>query len=370
MAKSNARGQCCNSWWYLPGGLFGRRFVWMVDLERRNLITDVPGLVVGNAHDAAICSGVSVVIPDGPAVASIDVRGGGPGTRESDALGPDGVVEHVHGIVLSGGSAFGLSASSGVQSWLRDKGIGFSVGAHRVPIVPQAILFDLNNGGNKDWSGSGPYEALAIEACRNASSGEFATGSVGAGYGAMTANLRGGLGSCSSTSDDGIVVGALVAVNALGRVTMGATRHFHAYPFERDAEFGGHGAPAAWDWRMGQQPLKGERAGESTTIALVATNAKLNKAEARRVAIMAQTGMARAIHPVHSPLDGDCVFVLSTGLIGFEASPGALAKLGSTAADTLSRAIARGVYEAASVPEFWTGPGNYRSVFRENEASA
>ncbi len=335
----------------------------MIDLKPRNLITDVPGLVVGNAHDAAICSGVSVVLPDAPAVASIDVRGGGPGTRESDALGGDGVVEHVHGIVLSGGSAFGLSAASGVQSWLRDKGIGFSVGAHRVPIVPQAILFDLNNGGNKSWPGSGPYEALAVEACRSASRGDFALGSAGAGYGAMTANLRGGLGSCSSVGDDGIVVGALVAVNALGRVTMGSTRHFLAYSFERDAEFGGHGGPAGWDWRMSQQPLKGEAIGESTTIAVVATNAKLTKADARRVAIMAQTGMARAIHPVHSPLDGDCVFVLSTGLLEFEASPGALAKLGSIAADTLSRAIARGVYEAANVPEFWTGPANYTSVF-------
>lgn len=333
------------------------------ELNWRNLITDVPGLVVGHAHDAAICSGVSVVLPDEPGVACVDVRGGGPGTRETDALGPDGVVDAVHGIVLSGGSAFGLSAASGVQSWLRDKGVGFSVGAHRVPIVPQAILFDLNNGGNKGWAGSGPYEALGIQACESAGRGAFALGSVGAGYGATTANLRGGLGSSSSNCGEGIVVGALVAVNALGQVTMGSSRHFYAYPYEREGEFGGHGAPSGWDWRMTQQPLKGERSGENTTIAVIATNARLTKAQARRVAIMAQTGMARAIYPVHSPLDGDCVFVLSTGLAEFDGSPGALTRLGAIAADTLSRAIARGVYEAADVPAFWSGPGNYKRVF-------
>ncbi len=333
------------------------------ELNCRNLITDVPGLVVGHAHNAAICSGVSVVLPDAPSVAAIDVRGGGPGTRESDALGPDGVVEAVHGIVLSGGSAFGLSAASGVQGWLRDKGVGFAVGAHRVPIVPQAILFDLGNGGDKSWAGSGPYEALGVQACENASRDAFPLGSVGAGHGAMTANLRGGLGSCSSQFGGGIVIGALVAVNAVGQVTMGSSRHFYAYPFEREAEFGGHGAPADWDWRMTQQPLKGEVAGENTTIAVIATNARLTKGQARRVAIMAQSGMARAIHPVHSPLDGDCVFVLSTGLSELDGSPAALARLGAVAADTLSRAIARGVYEAAAVPTFWNGPANYKCRF-------
>ena len=326
-----------------------------------NLITDVAGLSVGNADDVRLASGVSVLIPDRPAVAAVDVRGGGPGTRETDALSLAGSVEEVHAVVLAGGSAFGLSAATGVQSVLRERGIGFDVGGQRVPIVPQAILFDLLNGGDKDWGPSPPYERLARAACE-AARRDFALGSAGAGYGATTATFRGGLGSASFVLEGGLVVGALVAANPVGSVTVGDTQHFWAAPFEQEGEFGGLGLPSPIPADAARPRLKGGPQ-QNTTIAIVATNARLTKPEAHRLAVMAQTGLARAILPVHTPLDGDTVFALATGEVALTGGARGLARLGSAAADTLARAIARAIYEAAAAPPFWTGPPAWRTRF-------
>lgn len=326
------------------------------------LVTDVPGIAVGCAHDPKIMSGVTVVIPARPAIAALDVRGGGPGTRESDALAPMGTVDEVHAVVLAGGSAFGLSAATGVQCWLAGRGIGLPVGAALVPIVPQAILFDLANGGDKAWGATPPYEALGRAACE-AAGADFALGSSGAGYGATTATARGGLGSASETLDGGLVVGALAAVNAVGSATIGTSRYFWAAPFEAAAEFGGHGWPSVFDADLLAPRLKSVRAQESTTLAVVATNAKLSRRQAHRLAVMAQTGLARAIYPVHTPLDGDAVFVLATGDIALADPIQSLAILGVAAANTLARAVARGVFEADPAPPGWTGPPAYRTLF-------
>lgn len=321
---------------------------------RRNQITDVPGLRVGNAHDAAVMTGVTVVLPDKPAVGAVDVRGGGPGTRDTEALGLGGTVSEVHGIVLSGGSAFGLAAATGVQSWLAERGVGFAIGSARVPIVPQAIVFDLLNGGEKAWGPTSPYERLGRQACEAATS-DFAEGSAGGGYGATSATLRGGLGSASTLMASGVVVGALAVVNPVGAVTLGDTRHFWAAPFEQNGEFGNHG----WPEPIGAEHLLPSIKGgpmRSTTIAVVATNARLTKPEAYRLAVMAQTGLARAIYPVHTPLDGDIVFALATGDIPLADAGLGLALLGAEAANVMARAIARGVFLASPTPPGWTGP--------------
>ncbi len=331
-----------------------------------NVITDVLGLKVGNAHDATLCSGVTVVLADQPFIAAVDVRGGGPGSRETDALGLTGTVDEAHAIVLSGGSAFGLAASSGVQNWLAERGRGFAVGTARVPIVPQAVLFDLLNGGNKNWGRCSPYEALGWSACEAAST-SCDVGSVGAGYGATTANLRGGLGTASHARSDGIVIGALAAVNPVGSVTIGSSPHFWASPFEQGAEFGRRGQPHPWpDDGLNltlKQSVSASPGPQNTTLAIVATNARLTKRQMHRLAVMAQTGLARAIYPVHTPLDGDLVFAISTRSVPFDDRPLELATLGAQAANTLARAIARGVYAASPVPNGWTGPPAYRCVF-------
>ena len=325
-----------------------------------NAITDIPGLKVGHAHDATVCSGVTVLLIEQAAVAAVDVRGGGTGTRETEALSLAGSVNEVHALVLSGGSAFGLAAASGVQACLAARGIGYQVGAARVPIVPAAVLFDLLNGGDTKGGDDPPYERLGRAACE-AATASCAAGSVGAGYGATTANMRGGLGTASAALPGGVIAGALVAVNPVGSVTIGSTPHFWAAPFERGNEFGGRGLPYSWPADAIDMRLKGSP--QNTTIAIVATNARLTKREAHRMAVMAQTGLARAIYPVHTPLDGDLVFAVATGDIAVELTPHTLAELGAAAANTLSRAIARGVYEAAPAPAGWTGPPAYRSLF-------
>lgn len=327
------------------------------DMMQRNLITDIPGLKVGNAHDSRVFSGVTVLIPDRPAVAAVDIRGGGPGTRECDALGLAGTVDEVHAIVLSGGSAFGLAAATGAQSWLAARGRGFPVRGANVPIVPQAILFDLLNGGDKAWGPSPPYEPLALQAC-DAAAASFDIGSVGAGYGATTCNLRGGLGSASAEGPSGALVGALAAVNPVGSVTIGDGPHFWAAAFEKGSEFGGRGWPRSMPPAALETRLKGAP-GESTTLAVVATNARLTKREAHRLAVMAHTGLPRAIHPVHTPLDGDIVFALSTGEVALRDPLYDLARLGAVAAATLARAIARAVHAAAPAPPGWQGPPAY-----------
>lgn len=314
----------------------------------RNLITDVPGLVVGNSGDAALASGVTAIVFDEPAVASVDVRGGAPGTRDTELLAPEQTVEQVHAIVLSGGSAFGLDAPGGAQAWLREQGRGFAIGGVRVPIVPGAILFDLANGGDKNWGRFAPYRELGYAAAANAAA-DFALGSTGAGLGANTVNLKGGLGSASAQMRDGTIVGAVVAVNAVGSVTIGDGPWFWAAPFEQDGEFGGRGLPARFPPDALRLRLKGGPA-ENTTIALIATDAALTKPQAKRLATMAHDGLARAVYPAHTPLDGDIVFAAATGKRPLGDPVQGLAELGATAANVLARAIARGVYQATALP--------------------
>jgi L-aminopeptidase/D-esterase-like protein len=313
-----------------------------------NLITDVPGLKVGNADDATLASGVTAILFDEAAVASADVRGGAPGTRETDLLQPEETVERIDAIVLSGGSAFGLDAPGGVQAWMREQGRGFAIRNIRVPIVPGAILFDLLNGGHKNWGRFPPYRDLGYAAAANAGT-EFKLGTAGAGYGATTVNLKGGLGSASATTRGGATVGAIVAVNAVGSVTVGASPHFWATPFEQNSEFGGLGLPPILPADALSVRLKGGSR-ENTTIALVATDATLTKAQAKRLAIVAHDGLARAIYPVHTPLDGDIVFAASTGKRPLADPIYAFAELGALAANVLARAVARAVYEATALP--------------------
>ena len=314
----------------------------------RNLITDVAGLTVGHAEDKALGSGSTAIVFDEPAVASVDLRGGGPGSRETELLAAHSTVERVDAIVLSGGSAFGLDACSGVQGWLREHGRGFAIGPARVPIVPGAIVFDLLAGGDKQWGRFSPYRELGYQAAV-AAGADFRLGSAGGGLGATTATLKGGIGSASAMTADGVTVGALVVVNAVGNVTIGDGPHFWAAPFEQNGEFGGRG----WPEVFGADALAIRTKGgprEATTIALVATDAILTKAQCHRLAVMAQTGYARAIYPVHTPLDGDIVFAAATGKTPLPDPLFALTALGALAANVLARAISRGVYEATALP--------------------
>ncbi len=306
----------------------------------RNLITDVPGLLVGQAQDDRVKTGVTVLVGEEPMVAGVSVMGGAPGTRETDLLAPDRLVQRVDAIVLSGGSAFGLAAASGVTDALAERGRGFAVGPVRVPIVPAAILFDLLNGGAKDWR-ENPYPALG-RAALEALDRTFTLGTAGAGTGATIAGLKGGIGSASAVvPDSGAIVGALVAVNAVGAATVADGPHFWAAPFEIGDEFGALGAMPTVKplWPM---PVK--RLGEATTLAIVATDVALSKAEATRLAVSAQDGIARALVPAHTAHDGDLVFAVSTALR--PPQPEATLALGHVAALCVARAIARAVYHA------------------------
>ena len=319
----------------------------------RNLITDVPGLRVGQAQDTGVRTGVTVILPDDRAVCACDVRGGGPGTRETDALAPETLVDAIDAVVLSGGSVYGLAAADGVTAWLgaRGRGYGLVAGVPPSPVVPGAILFDLANGGDKAWGEAAPYRDLGRAAIAAAGL-EFALGTAGAGYGAMAGTLKGGTGSASVVSFDGFTVGAVVAVNSWGSVVAPGGRTFWAAPYELGCEFGGLGAAglrAAPDaWGLPKRPNETR----NTTIACVATDAILTPAQAKRFAVMAQDGLARAIRPVHAPFDGDVVFALSTGRrpLGEQADY-MVARLGALAADTLARAVARGVFEATPWPD-------------------
>lgn len=314
----------------------------------RNLITDVPGIRVGHAQDMRLGSGATAVVFEEPAVGSIDLRGGGPGTRETALLDPAQTIQGIDAITLSGGSAFGLDAASGVQAWLKEQGRGFAVRTARVPIVPAAILFDLLSGGDKDWGRYPPYRDLGYAAAA-AAAADFALGSVGAGTGATTVNCKGGIGSASAQTADGAIVGALAAVNAAGSVLIDQGPWFWAAPFEQDGEFGGRGQPQPFPPQAFAGRTKGmERA--STTLVVVATDATLTKAQAKRLAVMAQSGLSRAVYPVHTPLDGDVVFAISTARRPLGDSLLALTELGALAANVVARAIARGVFEAAALP--------------------
>ncbi|CAN5922352.1 P1 family peptidase [soil metagenome] len=328
----------------------------------RNLITDVDGILVGNAEDQRLRSGVTVLLCESPSVASGDVRGGAPGTRETDLLDPASRNDRIDAICLSGGSAFGLSAADGVMRWLREHQRGIAIADIVVPIVPTAILFDLLNGGDKRWDWP-PYRELAYAATGKATR-DFALGNAGAGLGAKAGNLKGGLGSASAVdSSSGLQVGALVAVNARGYTTMGNMAQFWAWAMEQEGEFGGLpppprglGLPVSHSHADLTHDVVNDLAEAArrdprgnTTIAVVATNARLDKASAKRLAIMAQDGLARSIRPVHTPLDGDAVFAVATGKHEIGDDPLALAELGTLAADCLARAVARGVYHAATL---------------------
>ncbi len=322
----------------------------MIRQGPRNLITDVAGILVGNAEDHRVRTGVTVVLPEQRCTAAADVRGGAPGTRDIHALDPTAIRGAADAIVLSGGSMYGADAASGVVAELGAQGRGVLFGGVTIPVVPSAILFDLINGGDKNWGTQPPYNALG-RAALAAAGPDFALGNAGAGLGARASHLKGGLGSASSIAEDGIEVGAIVAVNSFGQVTMPGTDRFWAGPLEIGDEFGGLGPPPA-DWRgdpeMPTPPGFAMNPMANTTIAVIAVNAALETAQAQRLAIMAQDGLARAIRPIHTPFDGDTVFVLATGRLPLT-GPAMLARLGHIAADTLSRAVARGVFHATTL---------------------
>jgi L-aminopeptidase/D-esterase-like protein len=310
-------------------------------------------LSVGHATDLRLKSGVTVIIPDEPAVAGVHVGGGAPGTRETDLLRPENMVERIDAIVLSGGSAFGLAAADGAMSWLAAQGRGFAVGKARVPIVPAAIVFDLLNGGDKSAMPSvsagavaSPYFQLGLAACE-AAARELPLGSVGAGTGVTTANLKGGFGAAAAKLSEGRTLMAFAAVNAMGRVTWGDGPHFRAAPFERESEFGGLGLPHPMP-QDAAAPLTKRSANvlANTTVAAVATDLPLSKAQAKRLAMAAHDGIALAVYPAHMPFDGDTVFALSTAAGSGAASLLALEEVCVMAPSTMARAVARAVYEA------------------------
>jgi L-aminopeptidase/D-esterase-like protein len=322
-----------------------------VEAAMKNLLTDIAGVRVGHADDARLASGVTAVIFDTPAVAAIDVRGGGPGTREGALLDLANTVERIDALAFAGGSAFGLEAGGGVQAWLAEHGRGFRIREAVIPIVPGAICFDLLNGGNKAWGRFAPYRDLGYAAAANAGA-DFALGSAGAGLGATTANFKGGIGSASAATPDGVKVAALAVVNAVGTVAVGDGPWFWAAPFEVDGEYGGRGLPPSFTPQMLAMRLKGGAAAtsvENTTLAVVVTDAILTKPQAKRLAMIAQTGFARAIYPVHAPLDGDVLFAVATGEKPIDPLVG-LTELGMIAANAVARAIARGVYAATALP--------------------
>ncbi len=334
----------------------------MVGPGARNLITDVAGLRVGQAEDARVRTGVTVLLADEPVTAVADVRGGAPGTRDTDALDPINLVGSVDAIVLSGGSVFGLDAPSGVASHLRERGRGFEVapGAPRVPITPGAILFDLMNGGDKNWGAESPYRALGRMAAE-AASADFRLGNAGAGMGATVGACKGGVGSVSAVTGDGVCIGALAAANAVGSALVPGTDVFWAWAFEQNGEFGGRrlAGNARIDLDL-PSDMKIPRPRQNTTLAIVATDAELSRIELARIAVMAADGFARALRPIHTPFDGDIVFAVATGRRRLSGPRDReVMRIGSIASDCVARAIARGVYEAETLG----GAKSYRDLF-------
>lgn len=313
-----------------------------------NLLIDIEGVSVGHMTDLQLGSGVTAILFDEAAIASGCILGGAPGGRDTALLDPSMTVDRVDAFVLSGGSAFGLDAAGGVQAGLREIGRGFPVGTTRVPIVPQAILMDLLNGGNKDWGLHSPYREMGYAAFKAASAQPFLLGSVGAGTGATTATWKGGLGSASAVTSGGHRIAALVAVNAMGSATVGASRHFWAAPFEQDGEFGGFGFPSQFSAADTAMRIKGATL-TATTIGCVVTDAVLTKSQAHRLSVMAHGGLARAVLPSHLASDGDTMFAAATGKAPLTAASD-FAELCHLAAITVSRAIARGIYEASALP--------------------
>lgn len=314
-----------------------------------NLITDVAGVLVGNADDGDLRSGVSAVVFEQPAIAACCILGGAPAGVATNSFEPDMVVEAVDALVLSGGSGFGLEATMGVQAWLRQQGRGFAIGDTRIPIVAGAICFDMINGGDKNWGRYSPYRELGFKAAESATKAPFVLGTAGGGFGATTVNLKGGLGSASAVTPSGYTVGALVVVNAIGAATMGDGPHFWAAAFEVGQEFGGIGFPKATTPDMTKLAWKGGPT-FATTIAIVATDAILTKPMAKRLAIAANDGFARALRITHALFDGDTLFAASTGRVALKDPVNDQIEIGAVAADVVARAIARGVYEAQPYP--------------------
>lgn len=311
----------------------------------RNLITDVPGVLVGQAEDRDAVSGTTVVLAERPAVAAVDVRGGAPGSRETDLLGPGTLVDRIDAIILSGGSAFGLDAAGGAMERLAAAGRGFAVGAARVPIVPAAILFDLGFPGRRPWVDEPPYRGLGRRAVE-AAGRDFALGNAGAGLGATAGALKGGVGSASLVLADGLTVGAIVAVNSWGSAVRPDCGRLWAADLALPGEIDDQPPPPAVPFDPEDLAGCGPAVpGTHTTLAVVATDAALDKGGCRRLAIMAQDGLARAIRPIHTPFDGDTVFSLATGE-GPPEAPAALARLGMAAADCLARAVMRALLAA------------------------
>jgi L-aminopeptidase/D-esterase-like protein len=304
----------------------------------------VEGVAFGHAVDPVVNTGTTVCLFSQPAVTALHIMGASPGTRDTELLSPDFTVDEVDAIVLSGGSAFGLDAASGVQAWLREHDRGVLIDPVRIPIVPGAILFDMRNDGNKDWGRYPPYRELGYAATETASA-TVELGRSGAGYGAATANTPGGFGLASATFAGGHVVAA-VALNAVGSPLIGDTHHFWAAPFEEGDEFGGFGLPDPWpaNAKIGRTKSGQQVAGANTTLAIVITDLALRAAEAKRIAIATHDGFARALYPVHTPADGDLAFVASTGK--HPLAPTDHLELGVIAGNVTARAIARAAYEA------------------------
>ena len=323
----------------------------------RNLITDVPGLLVGQATDERAMSGVTVLVFDGAWAAAADVRGGGPGTREIEALALENLIGRAHAVVLAGGSVFGLAAADGVASALSQRGIGLTLrpGSPAIPIVPAAVLHDLGNGGDKAWGLEPPYRALGMQAL-DAASANFPLGSFGAGRGAMAGLVKGGVGSASIDLGKGLMVGALVALNSIGSALMPDGVTYWSWPFELNDEFGG-GKPPAAPVRVADPSPEESRLnalgrlqpGANTTLAAVACSAALTNAECKRVAMMAQDGIARAVRPAHTPFDGDTVFAVASGALELDPQiqrAAQVGRIGSAAADCVARAIARAAFHS------------------------
>ena len=305
----------------------------------------INGVQFGHAIDKTVNTGTTVCLFDQPATAAIHIMGAAPGTRDTELLNPEFTVSEVDALVLSGGSAFGLDAASGVQAWLRQHDRGIFLEPVRIPIAPCAILFDMRNDGDKNWGTYPPYRELgyaAVEAC----SSHVELGRVGAAFGAQTANTPGGFGMADANLRGGGTLCAAVAVNAVGSPLVGDTEHFWAAPFEESAEFGGRGYPLPWpeDAKEGRTKSGQRVAGANTTLGIIITDVALSAPQAKRIAIAAHDGFARALYPVHTPADGDLVFVASTGAV--EVGDEALMDLGVLAGNVTARAIARGVYEA------------------------
>jgi L-aminopeptidase/D-esterase-like protein len=315
----------------------------------RNLITDIDGLRVGHAHDATLASGVTAIIIDTENVASAVTRGGAPGSRDTTLLEPEMTAQGVNAVILSGGSLYGIDAAGGVCNFLRGTGLGLRIGPVIIPVAVQAITFDLINGGNKDWGRMPPYWDLGWQAAERATDGDFALGTVGGGYGTTTATMKGGVGSASMVTASGFRVAAIAVVNSVGTVTIGDGPHFWAASVEVGNEFGGLGMPVHLTPTDLALRMKGARQ-PATTIGLVATDGILTKPQAKRLAIMADDGLARAVRPAHAPMDGDTVFAVATQKRPLTDPLPDITEIGMAAGDCLARAIARGVFEATALP--------------------